>query len=111
VVLSVLSDSAAERIIQQYDFLRREMWTTSLAAVRLDEATSKSIIIVETHDLETPNAMQILEGRLSSTHTIERIPQGGRDPNRFSQLQSWPEMDRWLVVSETRPQGMIWAVL
>jgi hypothetical protein len=43
VVLSVLSDSAAERIIQQYDFLRREMWTTSLAAVRLDEATSKSI--------------------------------------------------------------------
>jgi precorrin-6B methylase 2 len=65
-------------------------------------------IIVETHDLETPNAMQILEGRLSSTHTIERIPQGGRDPNRFSQLQSWPEMDRWLVVSETRPQGMTW---
>ena len=78
----------------------------------LDPAVAPTLsvcdIIVETHDLEAPNAMRILEGRLSSTHTIERIPQGGRDPNRFSQLQSWPEMDRWLVVSETRPQGMIW---
>jgi hypothetical protein len=53
-------------------------------------------IIVETHDLETANAMQILEGRLSSTHTIERIPKVAETRTGFpscSRGRSW--IDGW----------------
>jgi predicted O-methyltransferase YrrM len=85
----------------------------------LDPSLSRRLaecdIIVETHDATSPNIdatspniRDTLEKRLSASHFVDRIPHGGRDPNRFPELHSWPEMDRWLVVSEERPQGMTW---
>jgi hypothetical protein len=78
----------------------------------LDPALSRRLadcdVIVETHDATSPNIRDTLEKRLSASHFVDRIPHGGRDPNRFPELHSWPEMDRWLVVSEERPQGMTW---
>jgi len=78
----------------------------------LDPATVPSLhlsdILVETHDCLGPGSSDILEQRLGASHEVERIIHGARNPNGLSQLETWTEIDLWLLVNEGRPQGMIW---
>jgi hypothetical protein len=65
-------------------------------------------LLVETHETLAPGVTALLEQRFEASHKVERIIQGGRDPNGFSELRNWPELDRWLLVDEARPHGMTW---
>lgn len=67
---------------------------------------SQCDIIVETHDCYVPHVTETLVQRFHQTHAIEVIQAGPRDPAAV--LPHWPDRDRWLVVAEGRPAGMVW---
>jgi hypothetical protein len=67
-------------------------------------------IIVECHDFLDRSITSTLSKRLSSTHHIENIIEGARNPNRFPLLRHLASADRWLAVNEDRPQMMNWLV-
>jgi predicted O-methyltransferase YrrM len=65
-------------------------------------------IVVEAHDFIVPEATKILEDRFRASHAIDRITQGGRNPNEIEELADYSEADRWLMVDEKRPAMMTW---
>ena len=65
-------------------------------------------IIVESHDYLLPGTTDLLDRRLSPTHDVEFISQGGRNPSDIAGLAQWAERDRWLLVDEDRPETMRW---
>jgi Ribosomal protein L11 methyltransferase (PrmA) len=67
-------------------------------------------IIVETHDFLLRSITATLLERLRTSHTVELVGGGARDPNKFVKLESWWEFDRWLLVDEGRPETMNWLV-
>jgi hypothetical protein len=67
-------------------------------------------MIVECHDFMNPKITQTLQERLSSSHDIENVVEGPRDPNQFASLRRWQSLDRWLAVNENRPVTMNWLV-
>jgi hypothetical protein len=69
-----------------------------------------SDIIVEIHDFVDRSISATLLERFSTSHAVELIVESARNPNQFSQLQTWSELDRWLVVDEGRPVTMKWLV-
>jgi hypothetical protein len=69
---------------------------------------AKCDIIVETHGLDIAS---LLERRFCTTHRIDRIEQGGRDPNEVPELRKLDESDRWLLVDECRPESMTWLAM
>jgi hypothetical protein len=66
--------------------------------------------IVECHDFLNPRITNELRRRFESTHDIVQIPEGPRNPNTIPYLQTLPSLDRWLLISENRPQTMHWLV-
>jgi hypothetical protein len=74
----------------------------------LDPAALASCdVLVETHDFIHAGLADELEARFRATHRVERIAQGGRDPNAAA-LAKLAESDRWLLVDEGRPESMVW---
>ena len=68
-------------------------------------------IIVECHDLLVPDSTRTLAGRFASTHSVEVVPQGARNPSGVAFMRMLPELDRWLLVCENRRCVMNWLVL
>ncbi|MBF0159327.1 MAG: hypothetical protein HQL58_07355 [Magnetococcales bacterium] len=64
-------------------------------------------IIVECHDFFDPQITPTLLSRFSASHHIDKVDQGGRNPNAFQDMRYFPEMTRWLMVCENRPVGLI----
>jgi len=69
---------------------------------------AKCDVIVETHGADI---IAELEARFRSSHEVNRIAQGGRDPNEVPALRQLAESDRWLLVDEGRPESMVWLAL
>ncbi len=67
-----------------------------------------SAIIIECHDFADAGVTEYLRNKLSKTHDVKLIPQGGRNPNEISFLKHYPEDIRWLAMSEDRPVPMHW---
>jgi SAM-dependent methyltransferase len=65
-------------------------------------------ILVETHDVVERGLTELVEQRLSPSHRVERLSQGGRNPNDIPELAAWSELDRWLLVDERRLESMFW---
>jgi hypothetical protein len=65
-------------------------------------------IIVETHGADIAS---LLDSRFRGTHHVDRIEQGGRDPNETPELRKLDESDRWLLVDECRPESMTWLAM
>jgi hypothetical protein len=65
-------------------------------------------IIVETHDVIDADIVATLQNRLSTAHDIQRISQGGRNPNEIPELTRLSELDRWLTINENRGETMTW---
>lgn len=78
----------------------------------LDSAKIRSLarcdIVVETHDFIDPRISSTLERRFGDSHEMQRIDQGGRNPNEAEELRKLDESDRWLLVNEGRPESMTW---
>jgi hypothetical protein len=68
----------------------------------------KCNVIVETH---SPDIVSNLDARFRTSHDIEVIAQGGRDPNELMELRRLPELERWLLIDEGRPESMVWMAL
>jgi hypothetical protein len=69
---------------------------------------AKCDVIVETHGSDI---VAELEARFRPSHEVNRIAQGGRDPNEVPELTKLAESDRWLLVDEGRPESMVWLAL
>jgi hypothetical protein len=69
---------------------------------------AKCDILVETHEHVLAGITEELVQRLSPTHRIERIHQGARNPHGLAALHGLGELERWLLVNETRPVPQTW---
>lgn len=70
-----------------------------------------SDIIVEMHPFITGPKVKIdLIRRLRDTHDFEIIGEGPRDPNQYASLRTMCSLDRWMAISENRPQRQEWLV-
>lgn len=72
---------------------------------------AQSMIIVECHDFVDRSITPELIERFSTTHSIELLEQGGRNPNACALLRHLPDIYRWQAVDEGRPEIMHWLVL
>jgi hypothetical protein len=80
----------------------------------LDPAQAPEILqcdmIIECHDFINSQITPTLLARFASSHNIETVFEGPRDPNKFVSLQDRGSLDRWLAVNENRPVMMNWLV-
>jgi SAM-dependent methyltransferase len=65
-------------------------------------------VIVECHDFMDAGITSALTGLFAQSHDVERIDQGGRNPNLYTPLRQLSEIYRWLVLCEFRPVTMNW---
>lgn len=73
----------------------------------------RSVIFVEIHDWLFPNPHEKMDNLIvnsKSTHTFRRITMGSRDLSAFQFLESWNDIDRWLLCSEGRDRLMTWLI-
>jgi len=71
-------------------------------------ALVKCDVIVECHDFADRTLTPTLLRRFASTHVVETIQEGPRDPGKYMQLRTLNSIDRWLAVCEFRPEHMHW---
>lgn len=80
----------------------------------IDEAlptyAARCHFIVECHDFAVPGVSGRIAGRLKRTHRIDIRREGPRDPSAIPACAHWDSLDRWLAVSERRPEVMTWVV-
>jgi len=69
---------------------------------------SRCNILVECHDFVNRSISETLAARFKESHVIDIIPEGPRDPNRFTPLRRMHSLDRWLAICEFRPEFMNW---
>ncbi|MGO9452549.1 MAG: hypothetical protein ACLQDV_16145 [Candidatus Binataceae bacterium] len=67
-------------------------------------------ILAECHDFLDRAITATLHQRFMTSHVVENIVEGARDPNKYALVRQWPALDRWLVVNEGRPEMMNWLV-
>jgi hypothetical protein len=67
-----------------------------------------SDVIVECHDFIVPGITAALSGLFASSHIVEHIDQGGRNPSAYESLRQLNELYRWLAINENRPVAMNW---
>lgn len=65
-------------------------------------------LIIELHDFIDRSISQTLVDRLRGSHDLSLVIEGGRDPNQFEALRGLPNLERWLLVDEGRPEMMSW---
>jgi len=94
-----------ERVLVVLDCEGAEL---ALLTQALIAAMVRCDVIVECHDFLTRDATATLMERFRSTHRVDRIVEGARDPNQFHVLEKWAGLERWLAVCEFRPETMTW---
>jgi len=85
-----------------------EGFELELFSGRAIDALKDSFCLVECHDFIGRNVADILAQRFAASHHIELIDEGARDPNQYGILRHKSSLDRWLAVSEGRPETMRW---
>jgi hypothetical protein len=73
----------------------------------------KSILIIEIHDWEVPSGTSIddLLDSAEEFFQVTWLTMGDRNMSVFPELVDWPDDDRWILCSESRPKLMKWLVL
>jgi len=71
-------------------------------------AGSRAHFLIECHDFIGRPVTDTLNTLLSSSHTVDIIGEGARDPNRHEILRKRSALDHWLAVCEFRPETMQW---
>jgi hypothetical protein len=72
------------------------------------EFLSNTDLIIECHDFYVRDIRTTLSRKFSSSHDVDGIREGARDPAMFSLLRSLGTLERWLAVCEFRPEVMYW---
>ena len=65
-------------------------------------------ILVELHEWTNRNIQDIFTSSFESSHDIKVIISGSRNPNKFGFLSSFSDHERWMAMSESRPETMRW---
>lgn len=68
-------------------------------------------IVVECHDFIRRGITEALAARFAASHEVETLREGPRDPAGYAILSGVSTLDRWLAVSENRPEVMRWLAL
>jgi len=77
----------------------------------LSPALGRMTLIVETHDLYRPGALQTLMERFSPTHDIVRVDQAPKSFAMPEWLKALPHLDQLLAAWEWRAQPTPWLVM
>ena len=72
------------------------------------EILIKSSMLIEVHDLYEPGLTAKLVEFLSRTHDVQIIPEAGRNPHTFNELQNYGTIDKYIVLCEFRGSSMNW---
>lgn len=73
-------------------------------------ALKGSYCLVECHEFIGEKVTETLTERFSATHNVEIVEEGARNPNQVDLLRSKSSLDRWLAISEGRPETMGWLI-
>lgn len=73
-------------------------------------ALKHSVCLIECHDFLRPRVTETLKERFAGTHTVEIVEEGSRNPNQYEPLRTKSSLDRWLAISEDRPETMCWLI-
>lgn len=73
-------------------------------------ALGQAVCVIECHDFDGQPVTGELTARFQASHDIRLIMEGARDPNRYPELRKLDSLERWLAVSEDRPETMSWIV-
>ena len=81
-----------------------------LLAPDLAPALASCDLLIECHDFCAPGGTRVLSQRFQATHKTILVEEGERDPNKFASLRHLPSLDRWIAISEGRPETMHWLI-
>ncbi len=73
-------------------------------------AAKESHFIVECHDFVDPEITPLLKSKFQTSHNVQIIQESERDPNQIEFLRNYDSGDRWLAISENRPETMHWLI-
>lgn len=71
-------------------------------------ALGHAVCLIECHDFAGRAVLATLSERFGASHDLQVITEGPRDPNRFPVLRKLDSLERWLAISEHRPETMHW---
>ncbi|BBE72100.1 hypothetical protein [Oharaeibacter diazotrophicus] len=74
------------------------------------QALATSDVIVECHDFIDATTTSSLIQALQTSHRIDIVYSGARDPNAVPFLRKLPDVWRWVTIQERRPCVMHWLV-
>jgi hypothetical protein len=103
-LLAALTRAAASRLL----VVDCEGYETILIDPERVPGLQRATMLIECHDFMDRSITGTLTGRLASTHTLEVIVEGPRDPNQSPLLKPFNSFDRWLALCEFRPETMHW---
>lgn len=69
---------------------------------------AETSLLIESHDFIVPGIGDRLVAHFAPTHRGVKIREAGRNPNAFAMLQKMGSFERWLAVTEDRPETMDW---
>jgi hypothetical protein len=105
VLVSLLRQHPAALLVIDCEGYEKELLAGEVLA-----AAGRASLIVECHDFIDPTITPTLTERLGTSHAVEIVVEGARDPNQLEVLRALSSLDRWLVVLENRPTMMHWIV-
>ena len=85
----------------------------NLLSVELLWGLRCAALIVEIHDFQPEDSgqLELLLERSKEFFVISWITTGQRDLSVFPEIEEWPDDDRWILCSESRPKRMKWLAL
>jgi hypothetical protein len=77
------------------------------------QEVKQAALIIEIHDWEAPSGSGVdeLVNLAQKYFDVSWLTMGARDLSGFTELEDWPDDDRWILCSESRKKLMRWLVL
>lgn len=85
-----------------------EGYEEELLDIAVCPALTKSMILVETHDVFRPGLTDRIREKFGSSHDITLITQQTKDPYQFDWTGPLSDCDKWALVHEGRPITSTW---
>jgi len=74
-------------------------------------ALGRAACLIECHDFDGRPVLAPLKERFGASHDLKVVTEGPRDPNLYPVLRKLDSLERWLAISEHRPETMHWLLV
>lgn len=101
----LLSEAPRSLIISDCEGFELALFTDAALA-----ALKHSFCLVECHDFIGETVTDTLTERFARSHAVEIVDEGPRNPNQHDFLRRKNSTERWLAISEGRPEAMRWLI-